>query len=300
MIDIARQNCATLLVGYIEQLSGNLSAALARALSRSEVEAVHQARVATRRLGSAVDLIQPWLNSKSHKQIEQNLRQLRKGLGPLRDLDVMLEGLERYQAAHPAAVRWLQKRLLEQRAKARKQLRHGRLVVARQFLTPEVVAKLEASQARLKGILSRVIRLRFDDFSRSADALAARQADLDVHALRISGKKTRYSLEIAAATGAPLPREILGQFKRIQDALGEWHDCVVLAQRTMKLAVKRELALHNPALLESVLKLINSMTDDAAAGIAAFIAAWTGSRQEIAEAIQQLYGSNARLRKKAG
>ena len=118
-------------------------------------------------------------------------------------------------------------------------------------------------------------------------------------ALRISGKKTRYSLEIAAATGAPLPREILDQFKRIQDALGDWHDCVVLAQYAMKLAVKRELALHNPALLESVLKMINAMSGDATAGIEAFITAWTSSRDQISAAVGKLYPIGRGLQRKA-
>jgi CHAD domain-containing protein len=295
------ENRATSMMAYVGQLSRHLSAAMPRTLRSDGVEAVHQARVTTRRLGAALDLLRPWMTKGDHKKIDQSLRQLRKTLGPLRDLDVMLAGLEKYRPEHTAAVHWLETRLLDQRAKARKQLRRGSSLTAiDQWLKPTVGQKLQASQMRFNGMLSRLIRTRFDNFSRSADALAIRQPNLDVHDLRISGKKTRYSLEIAAATGAPLPKEILAQFKRIQDALGDWHDCVVLAQRTMKLAVKRELALHDPAMLESVLKLINAMTDDATAGIAAFIAAWTESRQEITDAIAQLYRADARLRKKAG
>jgi len=295
------ENCANSIDAHVGQLSDHLSKVMPCTLTISGVEAVHQARVTTRRLGSALDLLQPWMTRGDHKKIDQTLRRLRKTLGPLRDLDIMLAGLERYRPAHPAAVRWLEKRMLEQRAKARQDLRRGQsLPATRQWLKREVVKKLEASQPRFKGTLSRLIRVRFEDFSKSANALAARQPELDVHALRISGKKTRYSLEIAAATGSPLSKEILDQFKRIQDALGEWHDCVVRAQYTMKLAVKRELAMHNPALLESVLKMINSMSDDAAAGIEAFITAWTSSREQIGAAIQQIYSTNAPLRKKAG
>ena len=285
---------------HVAHLSQHLAEAMPRTLSADGVEAVHQARVTTRRLGSALDLLQPWMTRGHHKKIDQSLKKLRKTLGPLRDLDVMLAGLEKYRPDHAAAVRWLEKRLIEQRTKARSKLRRDRSPLAtQQWLNPQVTPRLAASQARFKSMLSRLIRVRFDDFSRSADALAVRQPDLDVHALRISGKKTRYSLEIAAATGAPLSKEILDQFKRIQDALGDWHDCVVLAQCAMKLAVKRELAMHNPALLESVLKMINAMSADATAGIGAFISAWKSSREQISDAIRQLCPPNTPQRKKA-
>ena len=63
------QNCATSLIAYVRQLCANLSRATAQTTGISEVEAVHHARVATRRLGSAIELLQPWLVKKSHKQI---------------------------------------------------------------------------------------------------------------------------------------------------------------------------------------------------------------------------------------
>ena len=74
---------------------------------------------------------------------------------------------------------------------------------------------------------------------------------------------------------------------------------VVNTSHAMKLAVKRELALHNPALLESVLKMINAMSGDATAGIEAFITAWTSSRDQISAAVGKLYPIGRGLQRKA-
>src|SRR5689334_20354406 len=53
-------------------------------------EAIHRARVTTRRLKAAMDLLDPLLMSKPRKRFAKVLRRLRRALGPLRDQDIML------------------------------------------------------------------------------------------------------------------------------------------------------------------------------------------------------------------
>jgi CHAD domain-containing protein len=284
---------------YVGQLSRHLSQVLPRAAENSGAAAVHQSRVTTRRLGSAVDLVQSWLKKSSHKKIHENLRNLRRRLGPLRDLDVMLSGLEQYRSDHAAAVRWLEEELAQGRSKERKKLRAVSFPLTNNWPSGPLSKKLDQSPAQLRVFLSRMIPRDFENFSQLADALSTarpgrRQQEIDLHALRISGKRVRYTLEISTAVGAPLPKQIAQQFKQIQDALGAWHDRVVLAQRAMKLAAKRELAMGNRRLLHAVFKLVTVIMADAAAGIDAFIACWPNVRGEISAAVRQLWSKTLR------
>jgi CHAD domain-containing protein len=239
-------------------------------------------------LGAAIDLMGACLKQSQHKRIQERLQQLRCRLGPLRDVDVMLAALEPYRLGHTAPVRWIQKELRERRWKARRKLRADRSSTAIKQLNREIVKKLEAAQPQFRVSLGQMIRHRFKDFSRSADALAAGQIKIDVHSVRLSAKKVRYSLEIAAALGAALPERIGQQFKQIQDVLGSWHDRVVLAQRSLKFATKRGLAMENPALLRGLFKLIDAVTADAAGEIEACIVSWKSVRAKMSAAVRHL------------
>ena len=282
------------LAGYISRLGRQLSAALPRARQVKGERAVHQARVTTRRLGSAIDLVQPWLKKSTHKKMQQSLRQLRRNLGRLRDTDVMLARLEQYRSEHPMAVGWLEIHLQERRGKALKKLgRQPSAPTSGQWRDRELqLALAAASQLRIRGALSAAVRRSYDEFCHSADLLANEasngQCAVDVHALRISGKQARYTLEIAGELGAPLPEGVGRQFKQIQDTLGAWHDYVVLAQRAMKLSARHELAIENTALFAAVIKLVSAVTTDAAAAIEEFKGSWKSTREEISPAVRQL------------
>jgi hypothetical protein len=53
--------------------------------------------VTTRRLKAAIDLIEPLLLEDSRRSFARVLRRLRRVLGPIRDVDVMLMHLEEYR-----------------------------------------------------------------------------------------------------------------------------------------------------------------------------------------------------------
>ena len=55
----------------------------------------------------------------------------------------------------------------------------------------------------------------------------------DVHELRIAGKLLRYTLELAEPLGYQLSPSVLKSFKQLQEALGLWHDDVVLGERAL-------------------------------------------------------------------
>src|SRR5207237_1802689 len=75
----------------------------------------------------------------------------------------------------------------------------------------------------------------------------------DPHQLRIAGKGLRYTLEMAAAQGHKLPAAVIRHFKKMQEALGLWHDYVVLTERAMAVSLDELLPHHDAAMQQKVL-----------------------------------------------
>src|SRR5437867_10258027 len=66
-----------------------------------DIEAVHDMRVACRRMNSALRLFKNYLPSKRVKKLRPVLEDLRDTLGATRDLDVLQQDLETYRAGTP-------------------------------------------------------------------------------------------------------------------------------------------------------------------------------------------------------
>src|SRR4051794_12290305 len=85
------------LLKYIDDLVESLRGLIPKALKEWDVEAIHHARVSTRRLKAALDLLEPVLPGGQRRPFAKVLRNLRRQLGPLRDMDVMLSHLKELQ-----------------------------------------------------------------------------------------------------------------------------------------------------------------------------------------------------------
>src|SRR5215213_8146493 len=68
---------------------------LAAHLSEHDIEHVHRLRVATRRAAAALKLYRDWLPRKPARWIKKRLRQIRRAASEIRDLDVLIERLQR-------------------------------------------------------------------------------------------------------------------------------------------------------------------------------------------------------------
>ena len=202
-----------------------LSAAVPLA-SGGDAEAVHRARVASRRLREVLPVV---ASRRALPGLTRAVRRVTGALGPVRELDVTLGLLEAAAAA---------KQISRRAAVAVRQALMRRRVLAR----AEMARGLERCHiGRLsKGTLAAVRRRpRLVD----ADARLARRADRLVaaigeaaglyvpehlHEVRIALKKLRYATEVLAMVrGAPAvaPLRLL---KRGQDLLGRMHDLDVL------------------------------------------------------------------------
>jgi CHAD domain-containing protein len=291
---VAKHNSTT-LADYVGRLSRDLSHLLPQAIDRAKSGAIHRVRVTTRRLGSVVHLFSGELKSQKRKAMERTLRKLRRRLGRIRDLDVMLDQLQPYKEKYPAAVRWLAAHLKKQRKETAKRVRIKKNSIPQMHAGNTLSNALPAAPGMALQVLGKAIRQDFADLRHRADALAQmngaldnNQEGVDLHALRISGKRLRYALELAAAAGASLQPQDQQQLKHIQDLLGKWHDQAVLAQCALATAAEEDLALVDPGLLGELLEFVKELLHAAQQQIDAFKSAWKQYRGSMLAAVQGL------------
>lgn len=219
----------SITLACLEQLQRN-EAGVIRA---TDPEFVHQARVALRRMRSAVKLFGPVLPPDFVAAFGQAWRALAGDLGTARNWDVFLEEvLPPVLAAFPGD---RQARRLQ--AAARQRARQADKAVADLLLLPEYPRLLTEFTAALlalpdsEGIsLEEFARQRLRRHSRRARALAQRHAELtpaERHGLRIEIKKLRYTLEFfASLLPARRLRPYLAALTQLQDELGLINDHV--------------------------------------------------------------------------
>src|SRR6185312_16160926 len=75
------------LLAYLDELVEDLHKNVNKALRAFDADAIHDARVATRRLKAAMGLLESVISSEHRKPFGKVLKKLRRRLGPLRDLD---------------------------------------------------------------------------------------------------------------------------------------------------------------------------------------------------------------------
>ena len=215
----------------------NLSILLSNAagLRQGNPEAIHDARIATRRLRALVPIAMAALPDEQRDAAAGMLRRIGRTLGSARDLDVALQQLEGLDLRVPSASRAitsLRLTLMERQASARRQMVKRLEELPLDDLAS--VAGMRASPLRLPwrsgtrahamdtAIESRTHELR-EDIERAGGVYFPKRA----HAVRISVKKLRYLLEFAM--DGPARKRTLKALKRAQEKLGTLHDRQTLA-----------------------------------------------------------------------
>jgi CHAD domain-containing protein len=207
-----------------------------------DIEAIHQMRVASRRLATALDVFKPCLPKKKSKDWRDATRKVTIALGKARDLDIQIAQLteaynDQLDARFKPGYNRLLLRLKQKRTKAQKKVN-------------KTVFKLNESQALEEMILwfektlepdlmtdsyppavyhsaHQAITNALTTFLKHQDFIAS-DADSDkLHAMRIAGKRLRYTMEIFAPLYDDELKPFILVMKDIQDLLGEFHDADV-------------------------------------------------------------------------
>jgi CHAD domain-containing protein len=222
-------------------LADAFNAAIAQCVQEADVDAVHRVRTGSRRLQAMLEAMlrenatfaldhpaRPWL---------RQLKQIRRAAAPVRDLDVhrkLLENLVGKAGAgsdanplHKSAETkqaemlddWLKSERKHLARGMQKQIRkrqHG--LAERQTAVLNAIGSVPIESVRT-GRSADAVAL--EDFVRATDAMPLLDAE-NLHDFRKATKKARYVAESATEKGPY--SSVAKALKRVQDAIGEWHD----------------------------------------------------------------------------
>lgn len=273
--------------GYmIEQIEA-IRSALAHRDKDLKPGVIHKARVASRRLKAALDLAEPVVKPAAFRAIIRASKKVRKRLGRIREIDVMLKALgpmaerDRCAAALAASLVDERKCRIESfRKKERMALQKAIRLNSRARQELDVAESETAALAR-EGLLKEFAAVR-----QFADAAASAKVATKLHQLRVAAKRFRYGFELADAAGFRTAGRAARQFKRIQDALGDWHDEVIFARTITTFAVR--LFETRPSDATRLLTLASARMTKSDAALSLFRETWRKLRPDVIHAVEEL------------
>jgi CHAD domain-containing protein len=198
--------------------------ALLKLSSGQDAESVHAFRTTSRRVQTLLEEVL-LVRHRNEKKLLKMLDRLRKRSGKVRDLDVQLTALRSLKVPQePRRKTQLMHGLIELRAKHEQKLR--------KMLDKETVREV---RRRLKRASREVNTEAARDPLTVARAMLAKvvrpagPVTEDVlHQYRTVVKKARYAVEFAPKSAEAA--QLGSQLKRLQDAVGHWHDWLTLTQ----------------------------------------------------------------------
>jgi CHAD domain-containing protein len=216
-----------------------------RALDWSDPEGVHDMRVLTRRMRSAISDFQPHLRKPAISIA--TLRVIARSLGAVRDEDVALAALENLKTQAPAEALEGIESVLEERRQRQAKARDGLMKMISpaalkefrvQFQTQIAVLALpkpktargqpspETSLA-FRELGTKAINGRLKDFRSAVSTIYFPFEIEKIHALRILAKRLRYALDLFRFCWGEDLNDAAKEIAELQTSLGELHDCDV-------------------------------------------------------------------------
>jgi CHAD domain-containing protein len=255
---------------------------------RDEPDAVHQMRVACRRLRSVLATYRVVLDTQAVKQLRDELQWLASALGQARDIEVIHERItDRLNTepaeliAGPIAERIAQQLDADFHDARRSGLtaldstRYFQLLNALDaFLAMPPVTKRGRKPA--SRIVPRLIRSEGQQLQRlvraaTATPLGSPARDLALHEVRKRAKRLRYSAETAIAVRRKAARRLVNAAQDVQTILGDHQDSVVARDLLLRLAADAHLRAESTfsyGRLHALEQASAATTDDA------FLQAW--------------------------
>jgi len=213
---------------------------------------VHQMRVATRRLRSALQTFKPVLEAAAVQPLRAELKWLATELGVARDAEVIRDRLvaavqaQQDELPGESALPAVDVRMSEAYEKARTQLlteldseRYHRVIDAVRGLVTRPPLTDDAAKPPAE-VLPRRARRAYANLKDQVDAAhdATNGADRDhhLHEARKAAKKARYAGETLAEVFGKPARQFAAAMETLQEELGEHQDSVVMRARLLEMA----------------------------------------------------------------
>jgi CHAD domain-containing protein len=207
-------------------------------------ENLHQLRVATRRIRAFLRVARRHVDTAWAEETRRQLGELGRSLGPVRDLDVLLENLRGEvsgldEAERPAADELLAQ-LQQDRNRRQDALLQALDAPAYTQILERLQAPLYAAAEPPRRSLAKLAEREVRRLAERVEGLGPAPADEALHRLRIRVKRVRYTLELAAPDADKRTQRMIRAAKRLQDVLGEHQDAVVAEERIRGLAAELE------------------------------------------------------------
>jgi CHAD domain-containing protein len=206
------------------------------AAEKGDVQRLHEARVASRRLREAVLLVS---SGSRARKLERTFRRLTRALGPVREMDVALQMLDEIGnegGVAPAAIRTLKHAIRGERNRLQVEMVRRIDSVNVDKLRRRAMAtarKHRAGGRTAKGLAKARIRMakRAGQLEAAVDNAAGIYLPDRLHDVRVAVKKLRYAMEVVNQISGSRAVASLRALKAAQDLLGHMHDLEVLIMR---------------------------------------------------------------------
>jgi CHAD domain-containing protein len=250
-----------------------LSASLQQLLEGDDPEAIHDLRVATRRLQALLAVLSAFPGADALRKLRRSLRELRSALGDWRNCDVSLaDTTSRRERAELPAERAAWERIeADLQSRRADEMRRGRARL-RRAIDKNLVGQLaRALEVRLQAIRATALRQALEDRIERAWSewnecfeSASREPSVELlHALRVATKRVRYATELARDLARARATPVLAWARRAQESLGDWHDRETLHRAIAEAVARPDLALAEPEATLAVLAILARERRDA-------------------------------------
>ncbi len=252
----ADEGVCTLAAKHFRRQAKRLAAQLDGIRTAEDIECVHRARVASRRLRAGLRMFQIHLEPEVYARWRKHVRRVTAGLGDARDKDVQIEflcrALSRLDEASlvPGVARLLaslekqRERLQPEVVKAVDRIERSGVLDEMRAALKEVRSRSDSAKAAPGGPAvyreaAEHIHAQLDELLSHESSLADPQAVPEHHAMRIAAKRLRYTLEIGQKPYGGALDGMIEMTRRAQTLLGDIHDCDVWAERLDAFAEKQ-------------------------------------------------------------
>lgn len=248
-----------------------------KVLKGDDPDAVHDMRVASRRLQQVLDLLYPKPRPQEYRKLRRQIRGCRQVLGEVRNCDVLLEhiqrSLHRKRSARRDAWTAVEHYLLKQRSTAyqRAVRKLGKINLAVFYANLKDLLHLRKDQGHSEDHHHHGATAELPEFSSHlkqalqplwtafVEQIAHSHQDTRpavVHGARIATKRVRYLLEVFHEVGVEGSTEALAWLRELQKHLGDWHDVEVLEQMTIEMLARPDFLREQLPLAIAIEKLI--------------------------------------------
>lgn len=282
------------------------AAAWPRLQDQDDTEALHDFRVALRRLRSSLRAYRDSLEGSLPKKLSKKLRRLARATNPGRDTEVQIEwlrGRSRHLSSyHRAGLTWLLARLEgrmqaaydEMEAELKEEFLEAEAELRRRLSVYRTEIHLDGSGSRttLADVTAKILREHVRELEEHLARVETVEDETEAHEARIAAKRARYLLE-PLADEIPGAASLIKRFKAFQDLLGDLHDAHVLetelAQAAEDAAAERARHLFEVSLdgVEDERRLRAAGRRAAESGVIALARLNRGRRDRLFQELQE-------------